>query len=157
MDFNDFLKFGDRFSEPKSIKNQLNHCIQNGIQHQMAPRRSQSSQKAHKTAQETPKTPTRRPQDASKTPQDVPKTLPRRFQDGSKTAPRGLQDGFAFQNGPRRPQEGPKTSQEAPKTPPRRPTTFPRRPETPRRCPEDAPRHPKFVNSSPWAPCGGLP
>ena len=104
--------------------------------HKMPPRRPQTLQKAHKTAQETSKRPTRRPQDASKADQDVPKTPPRRFKDGSKMVPRRLQNSFASQDVQRRSQDAPRRSQdvprgreEVPKEGPRRPEVTPQKPK----------------------------
>ena len=60
------------------------------ITHKMPPRRTQTLQKAHKTAQETSKRLARRPRDASKTPQDTPR--PRFWDDFGENLGRFLED-----------------------------------------------------------------
>ena len=110
IEFNDFSRFGDRFSEAKSTKNQL----KNGIQDSMS---KFSPLWTENRAQDTFKTPPRFPHEAPrrpKTPQDAPKTAPGRLQDDPKTPPRRPKIL------PRRPQDGsklPKTPQNASKTP----------------------------------------
>ena len=110
IEFNDFSKFGDRFSEANSTKNQL----KNGIPDSMP---NLNPFWTENRAQDTSKTLPRRPHDAPrrpKTPQDAPKTAPGRLQDDPKTPPRRPKIL------PRRPQDGsklPKTPQNASKTP----------------------------------------
>ena len=110
IEFQDFSRFGDRFSEARSTKSQLN----NGIQDRMP--KSNLLWTEHR-AQDTSKTLPRRPHDAPRGPktlQDVLKTAPGRLQDDPKTPPR------RFKILSRRPQDGskpPKTPQNASKTP----------------------------------------
>ena len=120
MEFNEFSKFGDRFPEAKSTKNQL----KNGIQDSMS---KFSPLWTENRAQDTFKTPPRFPHEAPrrpKTPQDAPKTAPGRLQDDPKTPPR------RFKILSRRPQDSskpPKTSQNASKTLQDAPRRLPRR------------------------------
>ena len=72
MDFNDFLRFGDRFSEAKCIKNLLQNGIQDGMPRlgfillrKSQAERSQDAQRRSKTPQDTPKTGSRLPQEGS--------------------------------------------------------------------------------------------
>ena len=75
IEFNDFSRFGDRFWEAKSTKNRL----KNGIQDSMP---KFNPLWTENLAQDTSKTPPRRPHDAPRRPQDGPKTP----QDDPKTA-----------------------------------------------------------------------
>ena len=100
IEFNDFLRFGDRFWEAKSTKNRL----KNGFQDSMpkfnlfwpgnrAQNPSKTPPRRSHDAPRRPKTPPRRPKMTPKRPKCRPGRLTRRSQDSPRTALEPRTDG----------------------------------------------------------------
>ena len=87
LEFNDFSRFGDRFSEGKSDKNRIENVIQDGMP-------QFKSLLLRKSSPRRPQDAPRRLLGAPRGLQDAlrhPKMRPRCFQEAHKTPPRGLQ------------------------------------------------------------------
>ena len=100
MEFLDFLKFEDRFSEANSIKNLLKNNIQDGVPQFGSTLLPESGSRRSQDAPRRLRMLARHPQDAAQPPQKPdaplkrPKDAPNRSQDGSKAWPRGILEAF---------------------------------------------------------------
>ena len=118
IEFNDFSKFGDRFLEAKSIKNQLKNEIQDSIPKFNPLWPENQTQDTFNTLPRRPHEP-RRSKTSPRRLQEASKTTPRRFPDASRYSQDALKTALNLPRHPKMLPRRPKTPQDASKTPPR--------------------------------------
>ena len=116
MEFNDFVGFGDRFSEAKSIKNQLINSIQDGVPQfgfgsglETLPGRAKTAQDALRQPQKPPKTPQYAANTSPRAVQEAPKTVQEPLESCPRSAQNATQRCLRARNRSRAVQEPPKS------------------------------------------------